>query len=127
MKEFMLLIRNEGDSKTTLSAEEHKRFLKACEVYIEELTRSKQLISAQPLVREGAIVSGSVGSFTETPFNGAIESMTGYYHILANDQDEAISIAKRNPEFAFIKGAKIEFRPVKMKEQLTDYTYPTHR
>lgn len=127
MKEFMLLIKNEGDGKAALSAEEHQRFLKSCEVYIEELTRNDQLISAQPLVREGMIVSGSVGSFTETPFNGAIENMVGYYHILASDQDEAISIAKRNPEFAFIKGAKIEVRPVKMKEQSTDYTYPTHK
>ena len=48
----------------------------------------------------------------------------GYYHILANDLDEAIAIAKRNPEFAFIKGAHIEVRPVKMMEQSTGFEYP---
>ena len=37
------------------------------------------------------------------------------------DQDEALVIAKKNPEFSFIKGAKIEVRPVKMKEQSTNF------
>ena len=32
MKEFMLLIRNEAESKLHFSAEEDTRFLKACEV-----------------------------------------------------------------------------------------------
>lgn len=29
------------------------------------------------------------------------------------------------PEFAFVKGAKIELRPIKMIEQSTSYVYPT--
>jgi len=125
MKEFMLLIRNEGDGKANLSPEQQQQFLKACQVYIEDLMKNGNLISAQPLVREGKMISGTTGNFTDGPYNETTEILVGYYHILANNMDEAIAIAKRNPEFEFVKGAKIEVRPIKMMEQSTQYTYPT--
>jgi len=121
----MLLIRNEGDGKANLSPEEQQNFLKACQVYIEDLEKNGHMKSAQPLVREGVMVSGSVNNFTEGPYNPTREVIVGYYHILAKDLDEAVAIAKRNPEFAFVKGAKIEVRPVKMKEVSTQFTYPS--
>jgi hypothetical protein len=124
MKEFMLLIRNDVDAKVGMSPEQEQQFLKACMVYIEELMKNKNLISAQPLVREGKMITGNTGSFKDGPYNESKEIIVGYYHILANDLDEAIAIAKRNPEFSFVKGAKIEVRPVKMKEQSTNYVYP---
>ena len=123
----MLIIRNEGDGKAALSPEEQQQFLKSCQVYIEELMKHGNLKSAQPLVREGVMVSGSVGNFKDGPYNETKEIIVGYYHILANDLDEAIAIAKRNPEFAFVKGAKIEVRPVKMMEQSTNFTYPARK
>ena len=125
MKEFMLLIRNEGDGKADLSPEQQQAFLKACQDYIEDLLKNGNLKSAQPLVREGKIIPGSAGNFTEGPFNERREIIVGYYHVMAKDLDEAIAIAKRNPEFAFTKGAKIEVRPIKMIEQSTNFTYPT--
>lgn len=127
MKEFMLLIRNESDGKAGFSAEDQQNFLKACQVYIEELKKNGNLVSAQPLVREGTMVSGSAGRFTDGPYNETKEIIVGYYHILAKDLDEAVAVAKRNPEFAFVKGAKIEVRPIKMAEQSTNFVYPTKR
>ena len=41
MKEFMLLIRNEGDAKAALSPEEQQKFLKACQVYIEDMMKKE--------------------------------------------------------------------------------------
>jgi hypothetical protein len=125
MKEFMLIIRNTGDGKASLSPEQQQQFLKACQVYIEDLKKNGNLKSAQPLVREGVMVSGPVDNFNEGPYSETAEVLVGYYHILANDLNEAVAIAKRNPEFAFIIGAKIEVRPIKMVEQSTNYTYPT--
>jgi len=125
MKEFMLLIRNEGDGKANLSPEQQQQFLKACQVYIEDLMKNGNLKNAQPLVREGKMISGTTGNFKDGPYNETTEILVGYYHILANNMDEAIAIAKRNPEFEFVKGAKIEVRPIKMMEQSTQYTYPT--
>jgi hypothetical protein len=124
MKEFMLLIRNEGDGKTGLSPEQQQQFLKACMLYIENLMKNGNLKSAQPLVREGKMISGTPGTFKDGPYNETKEIIVGYYHILAKDTDEAIAIAKGNPEFAYIKGAKIEVRPIKMMEDSTSYVYP---
>jgi hypothetical protein len=124
MKEFMLLIRNQADSKTTFSAERNLQFLEACRVYIEKLTKNGNLKSAQPLVREGKMISGSNGSWNEAPYNDGNEVIVGYYHILANNLDEAIAIAKGNPEFEYTTTARIEVRPIKMKEESTAYVYP---
>ena len=123
MKEFMLLIRNNADAKDVDSAEQ-EQFLKACQVYIETLKKTGTLIAAQPMVREGLMISGYPGSFMEGPYNESKEILVGYYHILANDLAEAAAIAKDNPEFAFKKGAKIEVRPVKMREESTSFVYP---
>ena len=40
------------------------------------------------------------------------------------DRSEAISLAKENPEFEYSASAKIEVRPVKMKEETTGFVYP---
>src|ERR1700739_1554248 len=112
MKEFMLLIRNTGDSKAGFSPEVHKEFVQKCEVYIGKLKKEGKLVAAQPLVREGKIISGTAGAWNEKPF------------YVAKDMDEAIAIAKGNPEFEYTTTASIEVRPIKMKEEVTGFTYP---
>jgi hypothetical protein len=124
MKEFMLLIRNEIDHQKSWPKEKHPKFLKACETYIDRLKRGNHLIAAQPLVREGKIISGSIGAWKESPINGSKEVQVGYYHIRANDISEAIALAKENPEFEFSSTAKIEVRPIKTKEETTGFVYP---
>ena len=124
MKEYMLLIRNGIDSKTQFTEAMHTQFVTSCKVYIEQLTRDGKLISAQPLVREGTMVSGSTGNFNETRFDETHEIMVGYYHILANDMADAIAIAKGNPEFEYTTTARVEVRPIKMKEESIDFVYP---
>lgn len=120
----MLLIRNESDSKDAFSPEQNQAFLKACEVYIENLKKNGNLKKAQPLVREGKMISGSNGAWKDGPFNESKEVIVGYYHILAKDLDEAVAIAKGNPEFAFTTTARIEVRPIKTAEATTAYVYP---
>ena len=124
MKEFMLLVRNEIDHQSGWSSAQHQQFLKKCEVYVGRLKGEGKLISAQPLVREGTMVSGSAGAFKESPFTQTKEVIVGYYHILANDLKEAISIAQGNPEFEHSATARVEVRPIKMKEEATGFVYP---
>lgn len=124
MNEFMLLIRNEIDHQIAWSDEQHQQFLKSCENYIDKLNKDGKLKTAQPLVREGIIISGSKGKWKEIPFNETKEVQVGYYHILAKDMSEAIEIAKRNPEFEYGTTARIEVRPIKTKEEATKYVYP---
>ena len=120
----MLLIRNEADAKAGFSSEQHQQFLKDCMAYIDTLMKKGNLKSAQPLVREGKMISGTPGAWKDGPYNETKEIIVGYYHILANDLDEAIAIAKANPEFVYNKTAKIEVRPIKIMEESTSYIYP---
>ena len=120
----MLLIRNEGDHKSSFSPEQHQQFLQACESYIGNLKKEGKLIAAQPLARQGKIISGSKNAWKEIPFDETKEVQVGYYHILAKDLDEATAIAKGNPEFEYGTTARIEVRPIKMKEETTGYVYP---
>ena len=99
MKEFMLHIRNTADSKESFSPAQHLEFVKSCEVYIDKLKQQGKLIAAQPLVREGKMISGIKGAWKEAPYNEGKDVQVGYYHIRAKDIDEAIAIAKDNPEF----------------------------
>lgn len=124
MNEYMFLIRNIGDGKAVLSKEEHLAFVKQCEVYINEIKQAGKLIAAQPLLREGAVISKNKNNWETKIVNASKEIQVGYYHILADDINDAIEIAKRNPEFAFVQTASIEVRPVKMKEAVTEFIYP---
>lgn len=124
MKEYMLLIRNEGDGKAGMSAEKHLEFVTACELYIGKLKAENRLIAAQPLIREGTIIRNTAGAWHKEPFTVNRDIQVGYYHILANNLDEAIAIAKENPEFAFNSGVSVEVRPIKTKEEQTGFSYP---
>ena len=124
MKEFMLLIHNDANSKLAFSTDREKEFLNACRVYIDTLKKCGNLVSAQPLVREGIMLSGCDGNWSKAPYKEGKEVIVGYYHIMAEDLDKAIAIAKDNPEFEYTSTARIEVRPIKMKEEATAYIYP---
>lgn len=124
MKEFMLYIRNEKEAKKSLTADQHLAFIKQCEVYIGKLKSENKLIAAQPIVREGVILKKTNNGWTEKDIAADRETQVGYYHIFANDIDEAIKIAKDNPEFAYVPSATIEVRPIKTKEAETGFIYP---
>ncbi|HLX12140.1 MAG TPA: YciI family protein [Bacteroidota bacterium] len=124
MKEFMFFIRKQANSEETLSPDQHQKFLKGCEAYIAKLKSENKLISAQPIEWKGGIVSGKEGAWTSAPYNEGKEVIGGYYHILAADLNEAMEIAKANPEFQYNKNTRIEVRPIKMKEDTTGFVYP---
>ena len=124
MEEYMFYIRNRAD-QGPLAPEVHEEFVRKCEVYIKNLQSEGKLKSAQPIAREGTILSLSNGKWNEAPFGESGGIMVGYYHIMAEDLAEAIAIAKQNPEFEYkAETASLEVRPIKMKE-VTGYVYPS--
>lgn len=127
MKEFMFYIRNEKDAKKSLTEDQHLEFIKQCETYIGILKSENKLIAAQPIVREGIVLKKTNDGWTEKNIAADKETQVGYYHILAADLDEAIKIAKDNPEFAYVPSATIEVRPIKTKEVETGFVYPTKK
>ena len=120
----MFYIRNAGDAKSALSGDDHLAFIKKCEVYIGKLKKEGKLIAAQPLLREGIVMSKAGNNWNLLPIDPSKEVQVGYYHIVANDMAEATEIAKENPEFAYVPSASIEIRPVKTKEVQTKFVYP---
>jgi hypothetical protein len=124
VKEFMLLIRNEIDHQASWSPQQHQQFLEKCSIYIGNLKKSGNLKSVQPLVRDGKILSRPKGAWEAGPIAESKEVIGGYYHIVANDLDEAIAIAKGNPEFEYGTSARVEVRPIKVKEESAGFVYP---
>ena len=125
MNEYMFFIRKKINSEEALSEERLLEFLRACETYIQNLKQQGVLLSAQPIDWTGKIISGKNNNWQESSYDETGEVIGGYYHILANDLDEAIEIAKDNPEFSFNEDTRIEIRPVKMEESRTDFVYPS--
>ena len=125
MQEFMLLIYNKEESKSSFTSEKEKEFVTQCQVYIEALTEAGKMISAQPLIRQGKVISKLNGEWQAVPLDKSKLIQVGYYHILANDLDDAIAVAKDNPEFQYTTTANIEVRPIKMKEEVTQFVYPS--
>ena len=123
-KEFMLYIRNAGDAKAALSSDEHLAFVKQCEVYIGRLQSQGKLVAAQPIIREGFVLSKSLDGWSKVAIDPTKEVQVGYYHIMVDNMDEAIEIAKQNPEFEYVPSARIEIHQIKTKEDKTDYVYP---
>jgi hypothetical protein len=124
MAEFMLTVRNQADHQARWNPEKHLAFVKQCEVYINNLKRDGQLIAAQPLHREGKVVTGSSGSWREAALERTGKVQVGYYHLRARDMDEAVALAKQNPEFEHSSTAEVEIRMIKTEETSTGFVYP---
>ncbi|MEO6720800.1 MAG: YciI family protein [Ferruginibacter sp.] len=112
MKEFMLLIRTEGDHLATMSPEQQQQHVQKIGSYIGKLMQDGKLKGAQPLDMDGSMIHGNKGVFKDGPFNESKEVIVGYFHIIAEDLNEAIEIAKANPVFEAGE-ASIEVRPIK--------------
>jgi hypothetical protein len=123
-KEFMLYVRNKGNAKKTMPEDVHPAFVKKCEVYINKLKADGNLVAAQPLARDGFIITKNANGWSQAPVEDSGLVNVGYYHISAKDMEEAIELAKGNPEFEYVPSASIEVKSIKQKEEKTDFVYP---
>lgn len=112
MQEFLLLVHTEGDHLASFSPEEQQQHIQRMGSYIENLMKSGKIKGAQPLEIGGSTVTGKKGKIKDGPFTETKEVIVGYFHILANNLDEAIEIAKANPILTDAE-ARIEVRPIK--------------
>jgi hypothetical protein len=124
MKEFMFYIRNGAGGKSGMSPDLHLSFVKKCEAYIGKLQSGGNLVAAQPLVKEGIVLSKEKKNWVNSIVDDPVTHQTGYYHIKARDMNDAIAIAKENPEFEYVTSASIEIHEIKTKEETTSFVYP---
>jgi hypothetical protein len=111
MKEFMLFIRNEGNPIANFSREQQQEHVQKIGEFIKKMVESGHMKAAQPLEMEGSIVSFKNGKFIDGPFNESKEVISGYYHLKAENLDQAIEIAKSDPRFQD-GDWRIEVRPI---------------
>jgi hypothetical protein len=112
MKDFLLLIRTEGDVWTSLSPKQLQEHVDHGTAYIGNLMKEGKLKSAAPLDKGSRIVTSTNGIIKDGPFNESKEVIAGYFHIVASDVQEAVEIAKANPIFNDIP-TKIEVHVIK--------------
>lgn len=125
MKDYMLRILNDGTAQNDWPKQKHLEFVRKCEVYIKDLQARGQLVAAQPLARQGVVLSRSSEQWNQQPLDLNAEVQVGYYLVRAANVAEAVEIAKGNPEFEYSAAARVEVRPLTAEEAISGYTYPT--
>ncbi len=116
MKEFLLIIRTEGNVWSDLSPAQLQKHMEHGTAYIGKLMKEGTIKSAQPLDSGSRIVTSANGVLKDGPFNETKEVIAGYFHIVAKDMDAAVAIAKANPIFNDIP-TTIEVHPMKVFPQ----------
>jgi hypothetical protein len=111
MKDFLLILKTEGNVWTDLSPEQLQKHIEHGGAYIGNLIKEGKLKNANPVDQGSRLVTGSNGIIKDGPFNETKEVVAGYFHIVAKDMDEAVAIAKANPIFNDIP-TKIEVHPM---------------
>ncbi len=111
MKEFILLIYAEGNPTLLLPKEKQQQHIQKVGKFIESLAKTGKLKNAQPFEPKGVSITGSNGVFKETPLNADKGDIAGYYHIMAENMEEAVSIGKADPRFQDAEW-KIEIRSI---------------
>src|SRR5713101_6614424 len=99
--EFLLLFRGNA-WYNSLSPEELQKAMSQFKAWFDLLTEQGILKGAQPLVREGKIVSGKNGRVVaDGPFAESKEAIGGYFLLQVNNLDEAVAIAKECPGLSY--------------------------
>ncbi|WP_103071805.1 YciI family protein [Aquimarina sediminis] len=116
-KEFMYFVYSDGNRVADLSSKQQQLHIQKIGAYIQKLAKAGNLKDAQPLGMEGIKISFKKKVFSETSISKNKMTIAGYYHILANDMEEAITIAKADPRFEE-DGWEIIIRPIKKVERI---------
>jgi hypothetical protein len=99
MKEFLFFIMSEGKPLANASPEEMQQHIRKVGDYIRKNVKEGKFLGAQPLESNGVTIGGSKGNIFDGPYIESKEVISGYYHVLAKDMEEAVEIAKSDPRF----------------------------
>lgn len=110
MQKFMLFIREDLDALKEISVEENERGLQLMLQWVEELSKTGNFISGEPLEPEVRYVKKDK-IFHDGPHIESKEAVSGYLLIKAESIQQASDIAQRCPLLGDVVKA-IEVRPV---------------
>ena len=115
MKDYLLLIKSDGDHLDNLTPDQQKQHVQEIGAYIQDYMQKGIMKGAEPLETGGRVVTGVNGTIKDGPFTETKEVISGYFIVSANSLEEATEIAKANPFFQLDNGS-IEVRPIKKME-----------
>lgn len=109
--QYMFLVRGAACDQGSLSPEQMQTQMREVYDWIDGLTKQGVMTAAQPLTRQGKLVSGKGGSVISDGIAAeSKESVGGFFIVNAATFDEAVSIARTSP--AFNHGAILEVRQI---------------
>ncbi len=95
----MLFIKATGNPVGNLPKEKQEAHIQKVGGFIQDIVTQGKMKSAQPLIPSGITLSNEDGNFTDLPINEKEEMIVGYYHVQAENINEATEIAKSDPRF----------------------------
>jgi hypothetical protein len=109
--QYMFLVRGAACDAGSLSPEQMQTQMREVYAWIDGLAKKGVMTAAQPLTREGKILSGKNGSVISDGIAAeSKEAVGGFFIVNASTMDEAVSIARTSP--AFNHGARLEVRQI---------------
>jgi hypothetical protein len=109
--QYMFLVRGAACDAGSLSPEQMQTQMREVYAWIDGLTKKGVMTAAQPLTREGKILSGKNGGVISDGIAAeSKEAVGGFFIVNASTMDEAVSIARTSP--AFNHGARLEVRQI---------------
>jgi len=108
--QHLLLFRNSDWDKHVAPDELQQAMMKFVG-WFDGLKAQGKVLTGQPLVPEGKVISGSKGhAVADGPFAESKEAVGGYFLLQVDNFEEALAIAKQCPTLEY--GAIVEVRPV---------------
>ncbi|MBC7874532.1 MAG: hypothetical protein H7Y01_11075 [Ferruginibacter sp.] len=109
MEKFMLIF--QGGEKDGGSPEQMQAHMGKWMAWIDQLAKSEQYVSGEPLLPGGKLISGAQGkNVTDGPYTEGKEVIGGYFIINAKDINEAVALSKNCPDFEL--GGTVQVRQV---------------
>ena len=115
--EYLVICRGQWDE--TLSRDKIQNAIDQFYIWYDRLINEGKMKRGQRLAYEGKTV-GRPNVVTDGPFGESKEAIGGYWFILAQSLDEAVQIAKGNPNLDF--GHLVEIRPIDPQRATPDNT-----
>src|SRR5580704_16023884 len=115
--QYLVISRGQWDE--TLSRDDIQSATEKFYVWYDRLINEGKMKPGQRLTSEGKTVARK-NEITDGPFGESKEVIGGYWFILAQSLDEAVQIAKGNPNLDF--GHLVEIRPIDPQCAIPDNT-----
>lgn len=115
MEKFMLIFHGGSDIAPELkSPEALQAHMQKWFAWVEKLQKDGRYVAGEPLEPRGKFIGGKNKLVTDGPFAESKELIGGYFIVLANSLDEAVTLCHDYPDFEY--NGTVQVRPIHQYE-----------